>query len=283
MSYSLREAVTTDASDCGRVCYEAFKSISDAHNFPADFPSADYTGGLLGMLIGHPGFYSVVAERNGKIIGSNFMDERSQIAGIGPISVAPSSQNSGVGRRLMDDAVGRAMEHKAGVRLVQMAYHNRSLCLYTTVGFQTRQPLSIMQGSALDISLPGYTVRAGTPDDLDACNKVCRAVHGFERSVEVGEALGQSAFVVEHLGKITGYTTMLGFFGHTVANTNQDLMALIGAASDFPGPGFLLPTQNFEVFSWCLANRLRLVAQATLMTIGLYNEPVGAYLPCVLY
>jgi hypothetical protein len=235
------------------------------------------------MLIEHPGFYGVVAERNDEIIGSNFMDERSQIAGIGPISVAPSAQNTGVGRMLMDDAVARAMARKAGVRLVQLAYHNRSLCLYTSVGFRTRQPLSIMQGKALNITFPGYEVRAGRPADLDACNQVCREVHGFDRSVEVKEALGQSAVVVEHLGQDTGYTTTVGFFGHTVAKTNQDLMALIGAAAEFPGPGFLLPTQNFEVFSWCLTNQLRLVAQATLMTIGLYNEPIGAFLPSVLY
>ena len=283
MSCTLRDAVAADAPACGSVCYAAFKSISDAHNFPADFPSADYTAELLSMLTEHPGFYGVVAERNGEIIGSNFMDERSQIAGIGPISVAPSAQNAGVGRMLMDDTVARAMACKAGVRLVQLAYHNRSLCLYTSVGFRTRQPLSIMQGKALNITFPGYEVRAGRPADLDACNEVCREVHGFDRSVEVKEALGQSAAVVEHLGQVTGYTTTVGFFGHTVAKTNQDLMALIGAAAEFPGPGFLLPTQNFEVFSWCLTNQLRLVAQATLMTIGLYNEPIGAFLPSVLY
>jgi predicted N-acetyltransferase YhbS len=67
-----------------------------------------------------------VAERNGEIIGSNFMDERSQIGSIGPISVAPASQNSGVGRRLMEHTVHRAMKSKAGVRLGQLAYHNRS-------------------------------------------------------------------------------------------------------------------------------------------------------------
>jgi len=33
----------------------------------------------------------------------------------------------------------------------------------------------------------------------------------------------------------------------------------------------------------CLANGFRLVMQMTLMTIGLYNEPAGAYLPSVLY
>ena len=32
-----------------------------------------------------------------------------------------------------------------------------------------------------------------------------------------------------------------------------------------------------------LDNGLRLVHQMNLMTIGLYNEPAGAYLPSVLY
>ncbi|HVH82000.1 MAG TPA: GNAT family N-acetyltransferase, partial [Stellaceae bacterium] len=75
----------------------------------------------------------------------------------------------------------------------------------------------------------------------------------------------------------------IGFLGHAIAETNRDLMALIGAASVFPGPGFLLPTGNHEVFAWCLQHKLRLVMQMTLMTIGLYNEPAGAWLPSVLY
>jgi hypothetical protein len=89
--------------------------------------------------------------------------------------------------------------------------------------------------------------------------------------------------VVGHLGRITGYTTGIGFFGHSVAETNRDLIALIGAAAEFGGPGFLLPTRNFEVFKWCLEAGLKLVSQMTLMTIGLYNEPAGAYMPSALY
>ena len=92
-----------------------------------------------------------------------------------------------------------------------------------------------------------------------------------------------TAGVVEHLGAITAYATDIAFFGHAVAETNQGLKALIGAASAFRGGGFLLPTRNGQLFRWCLQNRLRLVHQTTLMTIGLYNEPAGAYLPSVLY
>ena len=90
------------------------------------------------MLIGAAGFYGVVAEEAGKIVGSNFMDERSPIFGIGPISVAPGVQNRAIGRRLMDAMLDRAAAQKAvGIRLVQASYHNRSLCLYTKLGFVT--------------------------------------------------------------------------------------------------------------------------------------------------
>jgi hypothetical protein len=75
----------------------------------------------------------------------------------------------------------------------------------------------------------------------------------------------------------------VAFFAHAIAETNQGLEALSGAAPDIGGGGFLLPTRNGEVFRWCLQNNLRLVHQMTLMTIGLYNEPTGAYLPSVLY
>jgi hypothetical protein len=91
------------------------------------------------------------------------------------------------------------------------------------------------------------------------------------------------AAVVERAGRITGYTSAIAFFGHTVGETNDDLKALIGAAESFGGPGFLVPTRNGDLMRWCLNNGLRIVQPMTLMTVGLYNEPTGAYLPSVLY
>ncbi len=172
----------------------------------------------------------------------------------------------------------------AGIRLVQDAFHNRSLCLYTALGFVTREPLSVMQGAALNRPVPGYVVRPATATDAEACNALCRRVHGFARSAELAAAIDLGkANVVEHLGRITGYATEIGYFAHAVGETNEDLKALIAAASAFAGPGFLLPTRNHDLFSWCLSHGLRLVKQQTLMTIGLYNEPQGAWLPSILY
>ena len=93
-------------------------------------------------MFSHPGFYCVVAEQNGRIAGSNCLDERSAIAGIGPITVDPAVQNGGVGRALMDTALDRVRERgRPGVRLVQAAFHNRSLSLYTKLGFDPREEI----------------------------------------------------------------------------------------------------------------------------------------------
>jgi hypothetical protein len=236
-------------------------------------------------LLSRPDVYGVIAESDGRIIGSNFLWETAQIAGVGPITVDPDVQNGTVGKALMLDVMTRsASQGFAGTRLVQSAYHNRSLALYTKLGFQAREPLSVFQGGAVGATLTGFPVRAARLDDLDGCDALCRAIHGHDRSVEVREAISHgTATLVERHGGITGYATVVGFFGHSVAESNDDLKALIAAAPSFPGPGFLLPTRNADVFRWCLAHGLRVVQPMTLMSVGLYNEPRGAFIPSVLY
>jgi hypothetical protein len=165
----LRPAVPADAPACGRICYEAFRVIATHHNFPPPLPSpAVATEWLAGMLT-HPGFYGVVAEVEGQVVGSNF--------------------------------------------------------------------LAIRQGTAT---------------------------------------------VVEHAGAVAGYATLLGIAGHAVGTSTTALQALIGAASSFSGPGFLLPTRNGELFRWALQHGLRVVSLMTYMSLGLYNEPSGTWLPSVL-
>jgi predicted N-acetyltransferase YhbS len=285
MDVILRPGRPDDASACGVIAFDAFKSISSEHNFPWDFPSAAIATDLMQVLLSHPGFYSTVVEADGEVVGSNFMDRRNPIFGIGPISVSPMSQNRAIGRRLMLDALQHAERHgAAGIRLVQTAYHNRSLCLYTKLGFETREPLSKVDGKPPNLAFPGYLVRPAALGDVAVCNALCRSVHGHDRAGELQDAINHgTARVVEHLGEITAYATDIAFFGHAVAETTQGLKALIGAATGFPGGGFLLPTRNGELFRWCLQNGMRLVHQMTLMTVGLYNEPAGAYLPSVLF
>jgi len=167
---------------------------------------------------------------------------------------------------------------------VQAAFHNRSLSLYTKLGFDVQEPLACIQGEPLQQAIPGFDVRPAVPADVDACNRLCRGVHGLERGNELRDMIDQGmASVVERDGRITGYASTVGFFGHAVGETNGDLEALIAGAPAFHGPGFLLPTRNADLFRWCLENGLRVTQPMTLMSRGPYQPPFGAFLPSISY
>src|SRR5215831_10506119 len=256
MEPTLRSGTPADAEVCGTICYNAFKKISEAHGFAPDFPAPESAIDVLMRMLANPIFYSVVVEIDGRIVGSNFLDERNRIAGVGPITVDPAVQNRAIGRHLMDAVHERATERNfAGVRLIQAGIHTRSLSLYAKLGYDVREHLACMQGGALGISFDGHVVRLATEDDVDACNRLCTKVHGHDRGGELRDAIAQgSANVVEHDGDITSYATVIGFFGHAIGETNEDVKALICAAKEFAGPGFLLPTRNGELFRWCLSS-----------------------------
>lgn len=285
MDVRLRPGTPDDAEACGRICYDAFATLAAAHGFPCDFPSADVATGLVSALLTHPGIHAVVAEADGVVIGSNFLDERASIAGVGPITVDPGVQDGAVGRHLMVAVMERAAERdRSGVRLVQAAYNTRSLALYAKLGFEVRETLACLQGPPLHTEFDGSVVRAATDDDLEACDGICHAVHGHDRSPQVGDAifLGKTR-VVERDGRLTGYSTGSSFFDHSVGERDDDIQALIGAAGSFGGPGILVPMRNTALFRFCLQHGLRVVQVMTLMTTGRYQEPQGAYLPSIMY
>jgi predicted N-acetyltransferase YhbS len=285
MNTNIRRATREDIEVCADICYRAFCAIADQHNFPHEFPSPEAALGVVRSMVTTPGFYGIVAELNGRIAGSNFQDERAPIAGIGPISVDPDMQNSGAGRAMMQHMLDRvAANGLPGVRLVQVAYHSRSFSLYTKLGFETREPLSVMVGSPINESIPGYKVRTATSADIAACNRLHFAAHGHERSGELRDAItAGTANVVEHLGRITGYATAIGYAGYAVGESNDELKALIAAAPEFHGCGPQIPSRNGELLRWCYSKGLRLMQQNTLMSVGMYNEPRMPFIPSILY
>ena len=282
---TIRPATPADAAICGQICFSAFSAINALHGFPCDFPSVGFTTGILAMLFSHPSFYCVVAEKGGRIVGSNCLDERATVFGVGPITVDPIGQNSGVGRKLMEAVMERASARgAAGVRLVQATFHTRSLALYASLGFEVRELLCCMQGQSLQHDMPECFVRPATALDVDTCCALAVRNHGFDRRLELLDGISQgTAVVVERGGKITGYATSLAFFGHATSATNLDLMAMISSAESFGGPGILVPARDSVLFEWCLADGLRIVQPMTLMSTGLYQEPKGAWLPSISF
>ena len=285
MNLNIRECEQKDAAACGKICFTAFKAIAAHHNFPEDFPNAEIATDMFTWRIAHPGFYGVLAELDGEIVGSIFLDERSSIAGLGPITISPSVQNQHIGKKLMVTVLNRAKEKRfAGVRLFQIGYNNASLSLYSKLGFNMQASFVAMQGEGIQYKIPGYAVRTAMIDDIEACNEICQYIHGHDRAGELSDSLQQgTAMVVEHDNQIVGYSTGLAYSGHSVAYSNEGLKALISSVDHFQGPGIIIPTSNHELFHWCLTNKLRVVHIMNLMTTGLYNEPNGSYLASIQF
>ncbi len=283
MNMIIRPGTPKDAERCGTICFEAFAAITSHHGFPQLLPSPEAAQENFAAHLFQPGYHVLVVEQDGRLRGSVVIDERSLIAGVGPLTVDPTVQNHSIGHRLMQAVLARENERCCpGMRLCQDAYHNRSLALYAKLGFAVREPLVVLQGAPLEIKFPGYTVRRVKIEDLEACNALCRRIFGYDRGDELRDAVtAGTATLVEWDNRCTGYATLIGYGGHAVGETDTDLKALIGAAMQFTGPGFLLPSRNTELFRWCLEHELRIVKIMTLMSSGLYHNPQGAFLPSI--
>lgn len=287
MSTNIRLLVTDDAQVCGRIIYDAFNGIADAHGFPQDFPSVDIPTQLAATFIAHRSIFGVVAEEGGRVVGTGFVTERDPIRAVGPIAVDPAHQGSGIGRQLMGAVLDRA-KGAVGVRLVGDTFNTRSVALYASLGFEVKEPLLLMRGTPRSGPMPGFAVRSLVPDEIGGCSRLCSSVHAVERTAELRDAIQAFAPVtLERDSSISGYMTAPTFWpmNHGIATTESDMRALIaGAAAESPEPvSFLLPVRQASLFRWCLGQGLRVVKPMTLMAIGEYQEPSGIWFPSVFY
>jgi GNAT superfamily N-acetyltransferase len=289
MAVAVRAIEPADGDECARIVYEAFGAIQDDHQFPRDFPTLEAAVQLTSNFIAHPAIWGVVAEADGRILGSNFLDERGPITGVGPITVDPEAQGHGVGRRLMETVMERGPRAR-GIRLFQDSFNMQSLALYASLGFEVKEPAVVMNGTPRSGLPAGIEVRPLKDRDLEQCEQLCLTVHGFERTNELRDALQVPVFapsVAVRDDRITAYATTLTFFpaAYAVAETEEDMRALITgtlAAADEPA-SFLLPTRQAGLFQWCLSEGLRPVKPMTYMAIGEYRDPDGCWIPSVLY
>lgn len=284
---TIRRATPADTDVVARIVFDAFGGIARAHNFPLDFPVPEATLGIAGMLLNGPKFFGVIAEADGKVIGSNFLDQRDAIATVGPITVDPASQHRGVGRRLMRVVIdqGRTDRHP-GIRLVQDAFNTTSLSLYASLGFDVKEPLALVQGRPAGAASINGQVAPVTAADIADCAALCRAVHGFDRAGELRDAIELfSPKLLRRGGRVVAYASAphFWFVNHGVAETEGDLCELLlGIADAEERPlAMLAPTRRTGFFRWCLSHGLRVIKPMTLIAMGEYHEPRGAYYPSV--
>ena len=287
ININIRPVTAADTNKCGEIIYKAFCGIADRHNFPHDFHSAEHANGFAQMLINHPAVYGIVAEQDGEFVGSNFLWKQNEIAGVGPITINPDGQSKGVGRILMQKIIELGQKAK-GIRLVQDAFNTASMSLYASLGFDVVEPLVLIQGAISGELPPNVEVRPISDEDYLACDELCVNVHGFSRVEELrGTAQMMPAFVAVRENKIVGYASAPNVWqmNHAVAETDEDMFALLTGAGNLTDQplSFLLASRNGDLFRRCLRQEMKVVKPMSLMAMGEYQEPRGAFLPSVLY
>jgi predicted N-acetyltransferase YhbS len=291
MSIKLRPPVAADADAVARLIFTAFSTFHDRHQMPRDFPSLDAAIGLTQAWMNHPQVWGVLAERDGRIVGCNFLDQRCDATGVGPVCVDPNEQGGGIGRKVMLAVMERAKQIRArSVRLVQEAYNTTSMSLYASVGFDVKEPLAVMIGKPTDKSPAGVHVRPMSEADLPACAALCGAIHGIDRTGELRDAIQHfQPFVLERGDRVVAYASAPNFFlmNHGVAETPQDLQNLLLGVAHVSGQpiGLQVPLRNADFFRWCLSQKLRMTKPTTLMSSGEYREPPAGtwWFPSILY
>lgn len=284
----IRRLTKADIPRCGQIVHKAFTTLQSHHNMPRDFPDETMGIQVIGSLAAHPGYFGFVAERDGVIIGSNFVDRRDTVAGIGPITVDPAAQGSGAGRLLMQATINQARD-AASVRLVQEAFNAASMSLYSSLGFDVKEPLALMSGTPRNSPAVDGEVRPMLESDLPACAELCRAVHRIDRTSELRDAVARlRPAVLDRRGEIVAYASnpQLWLINHGVARRDADMFQLLGAAARFSESNsisLLVPARRTDLLRWCVSSGLRIQKPLTLMSMREYHEPRGSFFPSVVY
>ena len=286
MGQRIRSAVASDAAACGKILFDAFSDISRRYGFPQE-GTLDGAVKLAERILNHPECFGAVAEEDSQVVAVNFLDERDPIRSVGPIAVSPRAQGHGLGRQLME-AVLKRVEGYPGVRLLQDAFNTRSLALFASLGFEVKEPLALVRGKPKNGPSDEFEFRRMREEDVAACETLCCAVHGFERTHELRDALADlSPFVALRHGHVAAYVSTIAPWqsAHAVAETLEGMQALLQGAASVAGEAisFALPVRQAEFFRWCLGEGFRIIKPLALMARGEYREPRGCYFPSASY
>ena len=284
MPLELVPAKPEHVSEMGRICYEAFKDIHDRHGFPADFPSTNFARMVLGGLVQREDCYVVVAAESGQPVGSNGLLTPDEVGGVGPVSVEVPAQGRGIGRALMRDVLSYATRNRIEmVRLMQDSFNMVSLSLYASLGFDTKDPVAMMQPAPQPC--PDGSVRPVMESDLPAVEELSRRIYKVSRRNEVASLMHPPfrPLLRERDGRVSGYFIM-GFPGHGVAETEEDALFLVGEAATGAPAEFarcFCPLTEGSLYRKLLAAGGRAIKVMNLMALGPYEPPDGVWMPSV--
>src|SRR5687768_2780014 len=286
MSLELVPARPEHFDELGRICHLAFNTLQEHHRVPPDVPTEEVGRLIIGGVLHRPDYVGRVAVDGGRVIGSNFLLLADEVCGVGPITVDPTAQSRGVGRRLMQWAIDEAHRRRGDrphVRLMQEALNTTSLSLYARLGFRWRDAAALMQPKPAEADDP--SVRPMTPDDLPHVERLSAQHYGYSRANDTVQLLKMQlpAFIRERGGRVVGYQVAT-LFGHAAAETDADLLALVAQTARHVPPPMavvIVPMSQDSLFRAALSAGFRVAKVLNYMSLESFRSVPGPALPSI--
>lgn len=286
MPLELIPAESSHFEHLSRICHLAFDSLHLRHNVSRDVPSEEVGRLIIGGVLHRPDYIGVVAVEDGRILGSNFLLLADEVCGVGPITVDPTVQAKGVGRKLMQWVIDEARRRRgtaAHVRLFQEAVNTTSLSLYTSLGFNWRDSGALMHPKPAEVADPA--VRPMVASDLPHVERLSTVHYGFSRAKDAARLLDMQfpAFVRERGGKVVAYQ-IATLFGHASAESNDDLLVLASqTARHIPPPMavVIVPMSQTALFRSALNSRFRVAKVLNYMSLETFRPFSGPSFPSI--
>jgi ribosomal protein S18 acetylase RimI-like enzyme len=272
MPFRIRPIETVDQPFVADVIFEAFSDLDKRHNVPAFLTDREDAIKVASRLFGLTKIRGYAADSDGKIVGVGFLHDLGPAGyGISPLAVDPRSQAQGAGQAILERIIEDA--GLATIRLLQDAFNNAALGLYSRYGFVVREHATVIRGrptgSVKDIVIAQENDLAGRSEALH------RHVVGFNRP-----AFPTRPFMAKRDGEVVGFIAPGADYPFAAALEEATLKPLIAtlAATLDRDVTVAIPAPQHETIRWMLDQGGRVVRSMNLMVRGPYARPNGARL-----
>ncbi|TAK02522.1 MAG: GNAT family N-acetyltransferase [Chloroflexota bacterium] len=181
----------------------------------------------------------VVAEIDGRLVGTGVGTANGRVGWVGTIWVDPGHRGSGLGRALTQTVIDGL--DAAGCRTLVLVATDQGLPLYERMGFRLQTRYRILEAPGLGTAAPRSDshVRAFAPADLAAIIDLDRTATGEDREHAIRRfATPETAKVLEVAGDVRGFVIRAPWGGGaTIAPEIADAMRILDARRRASGPG----------------------------------------------
>lgn len=239
---TIRDMTKDDVEGVGVVLFDAFTAASERYRYAPRFRTREEALALAWAMFRYPAMDVLVAEAEGRVVGSCGLNLRGSNGGIGPVSIDPGFHGKGTGRELLAAATDRGSSLRS-LRALQESFNPASFVMGYALGYLPVATVLELhrKGGSGPPPEPCDQIDVLTPADVDELADFDAPRSRFDRRVDLAHFARWGSILVYRSGsRIRGYLSCLAGstgvqLGPLVADGTREAEALFKhAAGLFP-------------------------------------------------